>query len=493
MPDQAAPRLRQSACRMLSESYRLRDDATAASEADGSVMLRQAHGHARIAAPSAGTRAVLLRLAGQWADEADISRVIIAAEGECGIMRGRMLLRRLELHSWLSRRISAGDRMLLEVIPVALGAGTAPRRTRPVPGVTYQLSRFAIIGASDGLVARAPFSPVAVRVSDPKIAALLVPAAAAGATVAELARLGGLDLPAATAVAETLVTARILVPATERRAQDHEPPQAVWSAHELALHNRARAGWHALPNGGTYRFRGEFPSEPIDREPDGPASDLPVPDLGKISAMEPSLTEVITARRSIREYDDASPITSGQLAEFLYRVQHTSQLRDTGDGQGTGQRPYPSGGQLCELEIYPLISRCPGLEAGLYRYDSVAHRLIRLAPLHDAAGRMLRHAGETALMGTPPQVLLAITCRAQRILWKYEGMGYEMALKNAGVLTGLMYLVAAAMGLAPCALGSGDSAAFALLSGIDPLVEPYIADFALGSKAVSSVPGREPA
>jgi hypothetical protein len=48
-----------------------------------------------------------------------------------------------------------------------------------------------------------------------------------------------------------------------------------------------------------------------------------------------------------------------------------------------------------------------------------------------------------------------------------------------------MYLVATAMGLAPCALGSGDSAAFALLSGIDPLVEPYIADFALGSKAVS--------
>ena len=60
-----------------------------------------------------------------------------------------------------------------------------------------------------------------------------------------------------------------------------------------------------------------------------------------------------------------------------------------------------------------------------------------------------------------------------------------MALKNAGVLTGLMYLVAAAMDLAPCALGSGDSAAFALLSGIDPLVEPYIADFALGSKSTS--------
>jgi hypothetical protein len=49
-----------------------------------------------------------------------------------------------------------------------------------------------------------------------------------------------------------------------------------------------------------------------------------------------------------------------------------------------------------------------------------------------------------------------------------------------------MYLVATAMGLAPCALGSGDSAAFALLSGLDPLIEPSIADFALGTRAVTS-------
>jgi SagB-type dehydrogenase family enzyme len=98
---------------------------------------------------------------------------------------------------------------------------------------------------------------------------------------------------------------------------------------------------------------------------------------------------------------------------------------------------------------------------------------------------MLGHACDTAMLTAPPQVLLVITARVQRMLWKYEGIGYELALKNSGVLTELMYLVATAMGLAPCALGSGDSAAFALLSGIDPLVEPYIADFALGSRAAS--------
>ena len=48
-------------------------------------------------------------------------------------------------------------------------------------------------------------------------------------------------------------------------------------------------------------------------------------------------------------------------------------------------------------------------------------------------------------------------------------MSYAMILKDAGVLTQQMYLVATAMGLAPCALGAGDSQAFAELSGLDPL------------------------
>lgn len=476
--------------RVFRELYQLRPDATLVSQDDGSVVLQQSCFEARVAVPTVGRRAMLLRLAGQWTDEAELCRVIAAAEGEHGIMRGQLLLRRLELHSWLSRRLQVGDRPLLDVIPVALGSGSEPRRTRHAPGIRYTLSRFVAISADAGLLAQAPFSPVAVAIRDARVAGMLVPAAASGCTVTELARLWGFDLHTAAAVLDALLTARILVSVAERRAESCEPPKAVWSSHELALHHRARSGWHALPNGGTFRFRGKFPSEPIGREtaePSGPsaAHELPVPDLGQISQSDPSLTEVVTRRQSIRHYDDANPVTVSQLGEFLYRVQHTSALRDTDDGQGVGQRPYPAGGQLCELEVYPLVARCAGLEAGLYRYDSIAHRLIRLAPLHDAAERMLRHAADTAMLAAPPQVLLVITARAQRVLWKYEGMGYELALKNSGVLTGLMYLVATAMGLAPCALGSGDSAAFALLSGIDPLVEPYIADFAIGSRAVS--------
>ena len=133
--------------RAFREMYQLRPDATLVSQDDGSIVLRQYRFEGRIAAPTVGRRAMLLRLVGQWTDEAELCRAIAANEGERGIMQGQLLLRRLELHSWLSRRLQVGDRPLLDVIPVALGSGSAPQRTWHTVGVRYGLSRFAALSA----------------------------------------------------------------------------------------------------------------------------------------------------------------------------------------------------------------------------------------------------------------------------------------------------------------------------------------------------------
>jgi hypothetical protein len=44
-----------------------------------------------------------------------------------------------------------------------------------------------------------------------------------------------------------------------------------------------------------------------------------------------------------------------------------------------------------------------------------------------------------------------------------------------------MYLAAVAMGLAPCALGTGDSGAFGAATRLDPLVESSVGEFMLGT------------
>jgi SagB-type dehydrogenase family enzyme len=61
-------------------------------------------------------------------------------------------------------------------------------------------------------------------------------------------------------------------------------------------------------------------------------------------------------------------------------------------------------------------------------------------------------------------------------------MGYALVLKDLGALMQTMYLVATAMGLAPCAIGSGDAAVFARATGLDPLAESSVGEFALSTR-----------
>ena len=66
--------------------------------------------------------------------------------------------------------------------------------------------------------------------------------------------------------------------------------------------------------------------------------------------------------------------------------------------------------------------------------------------------------------------------------WPYEGIPYATTLKNTGALLQTMYLVATAMGLAPCAMGRGDADLFARVAGTDYYAETSVGEFMLGSR-----------
>jgi SagB-type dehydrogenase family enzyme len=77
-------------------------------------------------------------------------------------------------------------------------------------------------------------------------------------------------------------------------------------------------------------------------------------------------------------------------------------------------------------------------------------------------------------------MLIILSARFSRLFWRYESVGYALLLKDVGVLLQTMYLVATAMGLAPCALGSGDSDCFARATGLDFREESSVGEFLLG-------------
>ncbi|MEU2827658.1 SagB family peptide dehydrogenase [Streptomyces lavendulae] len=469
------------------ESYRLRVDARLVHEPGGSLVLEQSRYRLRLPDPEPGRRALLLRMAEGWLSDLQIARLVTGLEGEARILPAQLLVRRLLLHCWLERRIAAGARVLLDVVPRGLGAQSGPVRRLHGAGVVYRLSRFAVLRTDRGrMLAHSPLSTVAIACAHTQLGAVLAAAAADGVGRLDVAKALEVDEPTAGYVLDELLSAQVLVTSEEAEAETGTAPMGLWSPEELWLHDRTRPQRHAAAIGATHRFRGVPEPEPEPAPADGPAARhtiaLPSPAPRPAGAAPDSLAAVMSRRRSVRRQDGTRPITAAQLAEFLHRVQRLGPAATGGaDGLETGRRPYPGAGGIGELEIYPLVSRCAGLESGLYHYDSVRHRLAAVAATGPETAKMLSFARATATMPDPPQVLFVITARIGRLMWKYEGIPYALALKDAGILTAWMYLVATDMGLAPCALGAGDVASFAALSGLDTLVEPAIAEFVLGS------------
>ena len=212
------------------------------------------------------------------------------------------------------------------------------------------------------------------------------------------------------------------------------------------------------------------------------------PELRQLEREDPPLSVVMGHRRSVREYGPW-PLSARQLGEFLYRVARSEHEQDmviqTPHGpmpMTIAPRPYPSGGALYELEFYAAIACCEGLDRGLYYYEPRGHGLIRIDQTSAELTGLFADAADSAgISKDTVQVLLILTARVPRLSWKYASIAYALILKHVGVVYQSMYLAATAMGLAPCALGCGNSDAFARAAAVDYYDETSVGEFLLGS------------
>jgi SagB-type dehydrogenase family enzyme len=189
---------------------------------------------------------------------------------------------------------------------------------------------------------------------------------------------------------------------------------------------------------------------------------------------------VLESRRSVRDHGERVP-TRGELAELLYRA---ARVRAVVAGGAHGQltnRPYPSAGAAYPLELYPVVGRGSGLERGIYHYDPVGHTVRRTGAGEEAVRDLLDQARQSAgLDGEPPLVLMVIA-RFDRMSARHGGSPYSGLLADVGALVQTLYLVATAMGLAPCALADGTVRLEARALGLDWRRESPVGGFVLGS------------
>jgi SagB-type dehydrogenase family enzyme len=280
-----------------------------------------------------------------------------------------------------------------------------------------------------------------------------------------------------------------------KTAEDRDPALLSWEFHDLYFHSRSRAGRHDSLVGATFPGVGCLEQPPPLKPPAVGAEtiDLFRPDLDQMLHNDPPFALVAEQRRSLRAHA-AEPITDRQLGEFLYRVARVREAYEMDVPSPHGpvrmaftSRPYPAPGGLYELEVYPIVNRCAGLPAGLYHYDPARHRLERLTgPTGDTDLLLADAALATGMTPASVQVLLVLAARFPRVAWKYSMLAYALTLKHVGVLYQTMYLAATAMGLAPCAIGAGDSDVLARAAGLDYFAEPAVGELLLGSKPASA-------
>jgi SagB-type dehydrogenase family enzyme len=401
-----------------------------------------------------------------------------------------LLVQRLVKHGLLEFRLAASlqgaDQVVIE-----------PQAPDYWPGVpqlsnadTLVLSRFAYMRRrGSDLVLESPRSGALFRICDPAIATTL----AMLATPQRLKKLDHRSGSAAKTLLALLVDCQIVfrVDAAHgggMRQSEGNDSLVLWDFHDLLFHARSTEGRHANPLGGVYPYAASIAPLPAVRSRwAGTKIDLaklPIADTGTVRSAAKTLRE----RHSVRRFDDRTPMTLMELSQFLDATARVrSEWTASFDADGGGglpitytSRPYPSGGSSYPLELYLAVNKCAGLDRGFYFYDAGEHALVPIKVRASELEALLKSAafamGETGV----PQILITIAARFGRVSWKYSSIAYSLILKDVGVLTQTFYLMATAMGLGGCAIGSINIDLFARMTGIDFYVEGPVGQFAIG-------------
>jgi SagB-type dehydrogenase family enzyme len=190
----------------------------------------------------------------------------------------------------------------------------------------------------------------------------------------------------------------------------------------------------------------QLPKELVSRYQPCPEA-IPLPEPAEIPRA--TLSESLNLRASSRNFSK-TPIKLEELSSFLYWAVG---VRDYMDGYGVKDLPlfrYPSTGGLPAFDVEMIVSNVEGLEAGYYRYHPVGHSLELLgkgAYRNDFG----QYVFENNWLFFAPVVLTFVhDLRVSR--WKYHTRAYRFSHIDLGAALQNVYLVAAAMSWACCAV-----------------------------------------
>jgi SagB-type dehydrogenase family enzyme len=391
-----------------------------------------------------------------------------------------LLLRRLVGHGLLEYCFGSPENCAEDLIVIEPQiAGYWPQKASLSDSDALVLSRFAYMRRrGNEMVLESPRADALFRICDPKLASLIA-MLSAPQQVQQLRQqegFPGIDVLSLLRDCQLVLKADPACESNPRLAEgDHD--LALWDFHDLLFHARSTEGRHANPVGGVFPHGGAISPLPTLR-PSWPGKKIDLcAALASQREAAPPIAKLLRESRSTRDFDDRNPITLAELSQFLDGAVRA--LPRPGSPEPIA-RPFPSAGASSELECYLSVHVCEGLAPGFYHYDAGAHALVPIeVPVGDVKA-LLTQAASAMGVTAPPQILITIAARFGRVSWKYSSIAYSLILKDAGVLTEVLHLMASGMGLGGCAIGIANIAQFEKMTGIGFHIEGAVGQFAIG-------------
>jgi SagB-type dehydrogenase family enzyme len=199
---------------------------------------------------------------------------------------------------------------------------------------------------------------------------------------------------------------------------------------------------------------------------------LPEPRIGNAGY----LWEIISKRRSVRNYSLDPALPLGTLSTLLWATQGITAA------SGKFQfRSAPSAGGLYPIETYLLVRSVEGLRQGFYHFRPLPFDLEFIKP--GDFGRGLAEAALGQRMIADAQVVFIWAAVVARSKWKYRQRAYRYIYLDAGHIAQNLYLAGAAAGMGVCGIGAFFDDRVNALVGLDGVEETVLYMASVGRPA----------
>ena len=211
----------------------------------------------------------------------------------------------------------------------------------------------------------------------------------------------------------------------------------------------------------------EIPHPPHSKPPQGEL--ILLPDFASAENLFPhdSYEELLDIRRSVRKYNEVTPMSQEQLAFLLWSAGGIQAVK----GHAT-LRPTPSGGARHPFELYAAVQNVQGLKEGIYRYvpsEYIGEKRVAIEyvkPFTDYKNQ-LSDAVLNQSWAAGASVSIFVSCVPYKSEWRYRDLSHRVVLIDLGHLGQNLMFSAAAMGLGSCCIAAYDQGLCDAFIGLD--------------------------